>query len=138
MKTVKVSFFAFAAAREPHGRGKNRNLNKVAQPLCWHAISTMDHHGECVKGCRVEGRRYLHNGYEALCAFHYSDSNIHERALLEAYHSLLFMAYYEGQPFNAERLRSCPPLDNPAAPAGMADKSGECPRPFGAKCECAA
>lgn len=93
-------------------------------------IFTMDfwNDGEYVKGCIAGGRCYLHinaNGDIEPCAFiHYSDSNIHEKTLLEAYHSPLFMAYYEGQPFNENHLRPCPLLDNPEALAGMVDKSG--------------
>jgi MoaA/NifB/PqqE/SkfB family radical SAM enzyme len=82
-------------------------------------IFTMDfwNDGEYVKGCIAGGKNYLHinaNGDIEPCAFiHYSDSNIHEKTLLEAYKSPLFMQYRENQPFNENHLRPCPLLDNP-------------------------
>ena len=70
-------------------------------------------------GCIAGGRRYLHinaNGDIEPCAFiHYSDSNIRENTLLEALRSPLFMAYRRDQPFNENKLRPCPVLDNPGA-----------------------
>jgi MoaA/NifB/PqqE/SkfB family radical SAM enzyme len=56
-------------------------------------LFTMDfwNDGEFVQGCIAGGRSYLHinaNGDIEPCAFiHYSDSNIHEKTLLEAYKS---------------------------------------------------
>jgi MoaA/NifB/PqqE/SkfB family radical SAM enzyme len=82
-------------------------------------IFTMDfwNDGEYVNGCIAGGKCYLHinaNGDIEPCAFiHYSDSNIHEKTLLEAYKSPLFMQYTENQPFNENHLRPCPLLDNP-------------------------
>lgn len=93
-------------------------------------IWTMDfwNDGEYVRGCIAGGRNYLHinaNGDIEPCAFiHYSDSNIHDKTLIEAYQSPLFMAYREGQPFNDNMLRPCPLLDNYGALAKMVDKSG--------------
>lgn len=81
-------------------------------------IFTMDfwNDGEYVDGCIAGGRRYCHisaNGDIEPCAFiHYSDSNIHEKTLLEAYQSPLFMEYRRNQPFNNNHLRPCPLLDN--------------------------
>lgn len=73
--------------------------------------------GEYVDGCIAGGRAYLHinaNGDIEPCAFiHYSDSNIHNNTLLDAYRSPLFMQYYKNQPFNENHLRPCPLLDNP-------------------------
>ncbi|MBR4285570.1 MAG: radical SAM protein, partial [Methanocorpusculum sp.] len=73
--------------------------------------------GEYVNGCVAGGRFYLHinaNGDIEPCAFiHYSDSNIREKTLLEAYKSPLFMQYHANQPFNKNHLRPCPCLDNP-------------------------
>lgn len=73
--------------------------------------------GEFVQGCIAGGRNYLHinaNGDIEPCAFvHYSDSNIYEKTLIEAYQSPLFMAYRAGQPFNENYLRPCPMLENP-------------------------
>lgn len=93
-------------------------------------IFTMDfwNDGEYVDGCIAGGRRYLHinaNGDIEPCAFiHYSDSNIREKTLLEAYQSPLFMAYRHNQPFNDNMLRPCPLLDNPERLAEMVHASG--------------
>lgn len=84
--------------------------------------------GEYVGGCIAGGRCYLHinaNGDIEPCAFiHYSDSNIHEKTLLEAYKSPLFMAYKEGQPFNENLLRPCPMLENPDCLRSIVNRSG--------------
>lgn len=73
--------------------------------------------GEFVGGCVAGGRLYLHinaNGDIEPCAFiHYSDSNIKDKTLLEAYTSPLFMAYKNNQPFNENMFRPCPMLENP-------------------------
>jgi len=93
-------------------------------------IFTMDfwNDGEYVNGCIAGGRNYLHinaNGDIEPCAFiHYSDSNIHEKTLLEAYKSPLFMQYKENQPFNGNHLRPCPLLDNNGKLAEMVHASG--------------
>lgn len=93
-------------------------------------IFTMDfwNDGEYAGGCIAGGRRYFHinaGGDIEPCAFiHYSDSNIHEKTLLEALKSPLFMAYRKGQPFNDNHLRPCPLLDNPGALTSMVDTSG--------------
>lgn len=93
-------------------------------------IFTMDfwNDGEYADGCIAGGRRYLHinaNGDIEPCAFiHYSDSNIREKTLLEAYKSPLFMAYHRNQPFNENMLRPCPLLDNEGRLAQMVDESG--------------
>ena len=83
--------------------------------------------GEYVKGCIAGGRSYLHinaNGDIEPCAFiHYSDSNIHEKTLIEAYQSPLFMQYKAHQPFNQNHLRPCPLLDNNGALADMVHNS---------------
>lgn len=84
--------------------------------------------GEYSGGCIAGGRRYLHinaNGDMEPCAFiHYSDSNIHNKTLLDGLCSPLFMAYYTGQPFNDNHLRPCPMLDNPHALVSMVETSG--------------
>lgn len=84
--------------------------------------------GEFVGGCIAGGRNYLHinaNGDIEPCAFiHYSDSNIHEKTLLEAYQSPFFMAYKEGHPFNENPLRPCPMLENPECLQAMVKRSG--------------
>jgi len=59
------------------------------------------------------------------CAFiHYSDSNIHEKTLLEALRAPLFMQYRKNQPFNENPLRPCPLLVNPGRLTEMVEKSG--------------
>ena len=55
---------------------------------------------------------------------HYSNANIREQPLLECLKSPLFMAYYEGQPFNDNLLRPCPMLENPDRLEEMVEKSG--------------
>ena len=93
-------------------------------------LFTMDfwNDGDAVGGCIAGGRGYCHinaNGDVEPCAFvHYSDSNIREKSLLEAYRSPLFMAYRRNQPFNENMLRPCPVLDNPGRLTDMVDKSG--------------
>ena len=93
-------------------------------------IFTMDfwNDGEYVNGCIAGGKSYLHinaNGDIEPCAFiHYSDSNIKDKTLLEAYQSPLFMEYRRNQPFNHNMLRPCPLLDNPGRLAQMIKKSG--------------
>ena len=75
--------------------------------------------GEYVRGCIAGGRYYFHinaNGDAEPCAFiHYSDSNIHEKSLVEILSSPLFSTYRKNQPFNCNHLRPCPLLDNPDA-----------------------
>lgn len=93
-------------------------------------IFTMDfwNDGAAVGGCIAGGRCYCHinaNGDIEPCAFiHYSDSNIREKTLLEAYQSPLFMAYHNNQPFNENMLRPCPVLDNPGRLTDMVNESG--------------
>lgn len=93
-------------------------------------IFTMDfwNDGEYVNGCIAGGRNYLHinaNGDIEPCAFiHYSDSNIKDKTLLEAYQSPLFMQYHDNQPFNNNHLRPCPLLDNQGRLSEMIEKSG--------------
>ena len=84
--------------------------------------------GEYVGGCIAGGRNYCHinaGGDIEPCAFiHYSDSNIREKTLLEAYRSPLFMGYHDNQPFNGNMLRPCPVLDNPGALTAIVEASG--------------
>jgi MoaA/NifB/PqqE/SkfB family radical SAM enzyme len=84
--------------------------------------------GEYVGGCIAGGKRYLHinaNGDVDPCVFiHYSDSNIHEKTLLEVLTSPLFMAYHDGQPFNENQLRPCPMLENPEKIREMIKRTG--------------
>ena len=93
-------------------------------------LFTMDfwNDGEFVGGCIAGGRAYLHinaNGDIEPCAFiHYSDSNIREKTLMQAYKSPLFQAYRKGQPFNENMLRPCPLLDNPERLVEIVEGSG--------------
>lgn len=93
-------------------------------------IFTMDfwNDGEYVGGCIAGGRCYLHinaGGDIEPCAFaHYSDSNVREKTLLQAYRSPMFMAYRKRQPFNENLLRPCPVLDNPHKITEMVKESG--------------
>ena len=84
--------------------------------------------GEFVGGCIAGARAYCHinaNGDIEPCAFiHYSDSNIREKTLLEAYQSPLFMGYRHNQPFNENMLRPCPVLDNPGRLTAIVEESG--------------
>ena len=83
------------------------------------AIFPMDfqNDGQFTQGCIAGGRRYLHinaSGDVDPCVFvHFSDSNIHEKTLLECLQSPLFMAYHDNQPFNDNYLKPCPMLENP-------------------------
>ena len=84
--------------------------------------------GEFAGGCIAGGKRYCHinaAGDIEPCVFiHYSDSNIREKSLLEAFRSPLFMAYHEGQPFNDNMLRPCPMLENPEILKGIVARTG--------------
>ena len=84
--------------------------------------------GEFVQGCIAGGRRYFHinaAGDADPCVFvHFSDSNIHEKTLLECLQSPLFMAYKEGQPFNGNMLRPCPFLENPQELRRIIEETG--------------
>ena len=84
--------------------------------------------GEYVGGCIAGGRNYFHinsAGDAEPCVFiHYSDSNIHDKSILEILQSPLFMAYRKGQPFNENHLRPCPMLENPKLLRGMVHDTG--------------
>lgn len=91
-------------------------------------IFTLDfqNDGEFVGGCIAGGRRYLHinaNGDVEPCVFaHYSDANIRDMSLLDAYRSPLFMQYYENQPFDGNNLlRPCPIYENTGRLADMVE-----------------
>lgn len=83
------------------------------------AILTLDlwNDGAITGGCLGGGRNYCHinaRGDMEPCAFlHYSDSNIHEKSLLEALRSPLFQSFRKNQPFDLNLLRSCPLMDHP-------------------------
>ena len=84
--------------------------------------------GEYVGGCIAGGRNYFHinaAGDAEPCVFiHFSDSNIHEKSILETLQSPLFMSYHEGQPFNRNHLMPCPMLENPQYLRRMAAATG--------------
>lgn len=93
-------------------------------------ILTLDfqHDGEFVGGCIAGGRRYLHinaAGDVEPCVFiHYSNANIRDQSLLDCLKSPIFMAYYEGQPFNDNLMRPCPMLENPDCIEDIVERSG--------------
>lgn len=83
---------------------------------------------EYVGGCIAGGRRYFHinaNGDVDPCVFvHYSDSNIHEKTILETLQSPMMMAYHDSQPFNENMFQPCPMLENPDKLREMVAKTG--------------
>lgn len=84
--------------------------------------------GEFVGGCIAGGRNYFHinaNGDAEPCVFiHYSNANIRTSSLLEILHSPIFMQYHNNQPFNDNKLRPCPMLENPEILPKMVKESG--------------
>lgn len=133
--------FAWFFTYMPVGKGAVPELMVSAQQreMMYHKIREYRHSkpiftvdfwndGEYVGGCIAGGRSYLHinaNGDIEPCAFvHYSDSNIREKTLLEAYQSPLFMGYHDNQPWNGNHLRPCPVLDNPGRLTEIVEKSG--------------
>lgn len=156
--------FAWFFTYMPVGKGAVTDL--IARPeqreMMYHRIREYRHtkplftvdfwnDGEYVGGCIAGGRSYCHinaNGDIEPCAFiHYSDSNIREKTLLEAYRSGLFMGYHDNQPFNDNMLRPCPVFDNPGRLTDIVEKSGarstdyqnlETAKEFSDKCEEAA
>lgn len=133
--------FAWFFTYMPVGKGAVKELMATAEQreMMYHKIReyrktkpifTVDfwNDGEYVGGCIAGGRSYLHinaNGDIEPCAFmHYSDSNIREKTLLEAYQSPLFMGYHDNQPWNDNMLRPCPVLDNPGRLTEIVESSG--------------
>ena len=132
--------FAWFFTYMPVGKGAVKELIATAdqREMMYHKIReyrktkplfTVDfwNDGEYVGGCIAGGRCYCHinaNGDIEPCAFiHYSDSNIREKTLLEAYTSPLFMGYHDNQPWNDNLLRPCPVLDNPGRLTEIVEKS---------------
>lgn len=121
-----------AAAPELVASAEQREMmyHRVREYRKTKPIFTIDfwNDGEYINGCIAGGKNYLHinaNGDIEPCAFiHYSDSNIREKTLLEAYKSPLFMSYRRHQPFNENLLRPCPMFDNIGALAEMVDETG--------------
>lgn len=133
--------FAWFFTYMPVGKGAVKELMATAKQreMMYHKIREYRHtkplftvdfwnDGEYVGGCIAGGRSYLPinaNGDIEPCAFiHYSDSNIGEKTLLEAYQSPLFMGYHHNQPWNENMLRPCPVLDNPGRLTEIVEKSG--------------
>ncbi len=132
--------FAWFFTYMPVGKGAVKELMATAEQreMMYHRIReyrrtkpifTVDfwNDGEYVGGCIAGGRCYCHinaNGDIEPCAFiHYSDSNIREKTLLEAYQSPLFMGYHDNQPWNDNMLCPCPALDNPGRLTEIVEKS---------------
>lgn len=132
--------FAWFFTYMPVGKGAVKELIATAdqREMMYHKIReyrktkplfTVDfwNDGEYVGGCIAGGRCYCHinaNGDIEPCAFiHYSDSNIREKTLLEAYTSPLFMGYHDNQPWNDNLLRPCPVLDNSGRLTEIVEKS---------------
>ena len=113
----------------PNPQQRETMYRKIREYPKTKPIFTIDfqNDGEFVHGCIAGGRNYLHinaNGDIEPCAFiHYSDSNIYQKTLLEAYQSPLFMAYRQGQPFHNNHLRPCPMLENPECLKAMVERS---------------
>lgn len=133
--------FAWFFTYMPVGKGavpelmataKQREMmyHKIREYRTTKSLFTVDfwNDGEYVGGCIAGGRSYCHinaNGDIEPCAFiHYSDSNIREKTLLEAYQSPLFMGYHDNQPWNDNMLRPCPVLDNPGKLTEVVEKCG--------------
>ena len=114
----------------PTPEQREKMYNRIREYRSTKPIFTIDFQNDAkfVNGCIAGGRNYLHinaNGDIEPCAFiHYSDSNIREKTLLEAYRSPLFMAYHDGQPFNENMFQPCPMLENPECLRSMVKKSG--------------
>ena len=113
----------------PTPEQREKMYNRIREYRSTKPIFTIDFQNDAkfVNGCIAGGRNYLHinaNGDIEPCAFiHYSDSNIREKTLLEAYRSPLFMAYHDGQPFNENMFQPCPMLENPECLRSMVNKS---------------
>ncbi len=96
----------------PNPEQRELMYRKVREYRSTKPIFTIDfqNDGEYVGGCIAGGRNYLHinaNGDVEPCAFiHYSDSNIREKTLLEAFQSPLFMAYHNNQHQRKWRCRA--------------------------------
>jgi MoaA/NifB/PqqE/SkfB family radical SAM enzyme len=93
-------------------------------------LFTMDfwNDGAACNGCIAGGRYYFHingNGDIEPCVFaHYSNCNLKDTKLIDAFRSPIFMEYHKRQPFSSNLLRPCPVLDNPDVLADMVNKTG--------------
>ena len=114
----------------PTPKQREKMYHKIREYRSTKPIFSMDfqNDAEYVGGCIAGGRNYLHinaKGDVEPCVFiHYSNCNIHDTTLLDAYKSPLFMAYHDGQPFNKNMLRPCPMLENPERLRAMVKDTG--------------
>lgn len=114
----------------PTPKQREKMYHKIREYRSTKPIFSMDfqNDAEYVGGCIAGGRNYLHinaKGDVEPCVFiHYSNCNIHDTTLLDAYKSPLFMAYHDGQPFNKNMLRPCPMLENPEKLRNMVKSTG--------------
>lgn len=114
----------------PTPKQREKMYHKIREYRSTKPIFSMDfqNDAEYVGGCIAGGRNYLHinaKGDVEPCVFiHYSNCNIHDTTLLDAYKSPLFMAYHDGQPFNENMLRPCPMLENPEKLRAMVKATG--------------
>ena len=73
--------------------------------------------GHLVFGCAGAGTGFVHinaQGDVEPCAFcHYSDSNLHDKTLVEALRSPFFARFRSAQPFARNPLAGCPLMDAP-------------------------
>lgn len=73
--------------------------------------------GEFVNGCIGGGKRYCRisaaGDVEPCEEVRYSDSNIRQKGLLEAFQSPLFLAFRRSQPFRENMFCSCPVMEAP-------------------------
>ena len=103
----------------PSPKQRELMFNRIREFRKCKPIFSMDFQNDAqyVHGCIAGGRNYLHinaKGDVEPCVFiHYSNCNIHDTSLLDAYKSPIFMAYHNNQPFNDNMLRPCPMLENP-------------------------
>ena len=102
----------------PSPKQRELMFNRIREFRKCKPIFSMDFQNDAqyVHGCIAGGRNYLHinaKGDVEPCVYiHYSNCNIHDTSLLDAYKSPLFMAYHNNQPFNDNMLRPCPMLEN--------------------------
>lgn len=79
-------------------------------------------------GCVAAGNDYAHinaNGDMEPCAFcHYSDVNVHDVPLAEAFRSPFFKKFRQQKPFSGNFLRPCPMIDVPEAMVELTKNGG--------------
>ena len=96
-------------------------MQKVDHYSATHQYTLIDfaNSGHKAIGCVAAGNDFAHinaNGDLEPCAFcHYSDSNIHDVSLLEAFKSPFFKKFRAAKPFSDNFLTPCPLMDIPEA-----------------------